>query len=79
MDIIVTLTEGEFDILESWLGVGEVQPWIQHALDNKIGQRVDATVEELTEFNANKLNKEQKLNILRGVKLKTRKERDGIL
>jgi hypothetical protein len=76
MDIIVTLTQGEFEILESWLGIGEVQSWIQHALDNKIRQRTDASILECTDRNPNKMNKQAKLELLKGVVLPTRVERD---
>jgi hypothetical protein len=79
MELIVNITDEEYAVLESWLGVGMVEPWLQHALDNKIRQRVDATILEVTEFNPQKLNQGEKLLKLVGVKLPTRKERDGIL
>jgi hypothetical protein len=76
MDIIVTLTQGEFGILESWLGVGKVKPWIQHALNNKIRQRIDASILECTDRNPKKMDKQAKLKLLKGVILPTRVERD---
>ena len=78
MDITVTITDQEYDILESYLGVGMVQPWLQHALDNKIRQRVDAAVLEYTDKNPKKMSHEQKLNDLSKVTLPTREDRVGV-
>ena len=78
MDITVTLTDDEHAILESWLGVGEVQGWIQHALDNKIRQRVDESVLECTYLNPKKLTYEEKLEELGKVVLPTRESRNPL-
>lgn len=78
MDIIVTITEQEFEILESWLGVGEVQKWLQHALDNKIRQRMDATILEHTNFNPKKMTSIQKMDEVKKISLPTREERDSL-
>ena len=74
MDIICTLTKEEHDVLEAVLGVGAVQLWLQHALDNKIRQRVNASVLEYTDFNPSKLDKAGKMEKLAGVKLKQRED-----
>jgi len=78
MNIIVTLTQGEFEVLESWLGVGEVQPWIQHALDNKIRQRLDASILECTYLNPKKLTRDEKLEELGKAVLPTRESRSPL-
>lgn len=75
--ISVTITNKEFEVLESWLGIGKVQGWIQHALNNKARQRVDATILEVTDRNPKKLDKNTKLLLLESIKLKTREERSG--
>jgi len=77
MDIIVTLTDKEFEVLESWLGVGAVQPWIQRALDNKIRLRVDASILKHTNLNPQKMTKDDKLTKLSKIELPTREMRDG--
>ena len=76
MDIICTLTDEENKVLESWLGVGQSQPWLQHALDNKLRQRLDATIIEVTDKNPAKLIQEDKLLALKDVVLPTKEERD---
>jgi len=76
--IQVQIEDLEYDILESWLGVGRVELWLQHALDNKIRQRVDASVFEATDQNPKKLSKETKLVLLAKTKLPTREDRDGL-
>ena len=78
MDITVTISDEGFKVLESWLGVGQVQPWVQHAIDNKLRQRVDASIEEHTTHNPSKLTEVDKLLILKDIELPTRIERDGI-
>jgi len=76
MDIIVTLTNEEFEILESWLGIGMIQPWLQHAIDNKLRKRVDASILEHTDKNPAKLTLDEKLIILESIQLPTKEERD---
>jgi len=78
MDIIVTITEEEYAVLESWLGVGEIEKWIQHALDNKIRQRIDASILECTYLNPKKLTHDEKLEELGKAELPTRESRDGL-
>ena len=78
MELKVTLTVDEYAVLESWLGVGEIEKWIQHALDNKIRQRVDASIAENTAYNPKKLDKTSKMFTLSTITLPTRKQRDGI-
>ena len=76
MNIICTITGEENKVLESWLGVGQIQPWLQHALDNKLRQRLDATIVEVTDKNPAKLSQEDKLLALKDVVLPTKEERD---
>jgi len=78
MDITVTISDKEFEILESWLGVGQIQPWLQHAIDNKVRQRTDASILEHTDRNPKRLSKESKIALLKNVSLPTREERDAI-
>ncbi|MBW1711222.1 MAG: hypothetical protein JRJ73_15325 [Deltaproteobacteria bacterium] len=74
--ITVQIEDLEYEILESWLGVGQVKAWLQHAIDNKCRQRTDASVLEHTDRNPKKLNKQTKLDLLKDVQLPTRAERD---
>jgi len=76
MNITVTILDKEFEILESWLGEGQVQPWIQHALNNKVRQRIDASIMESTDRNPNKLDVAAKLDLLKGVVLPTHEQRN---
>jgi len=74
MNITCTITEEEKNILESYLGVGKIQPWLQHCLDNKIRQRLDAAINEYTAFNPKKMTKEEKLTTLSGIELSQRED-----
>jgi len=74
--IQVQIEDLEYDILESWLGVGEVEGWLQHAIDNKCRQRVDASVLQHTDRNPKKIDRISKLNLLKDVQLPSRVERD---
>ncbi|MBW2091445.1 MAG: hypothetical protein JRI34_04880 [Deltaproteobacteria bacterium] len=76
MDIIIPVSGTEKMILESWLGKDMIQPWLQHALNNKIRQRIDASIVEASNLNPSKMNIKDKLDILKKVKLPTREERD---
>jgi len=76
--ITSTITKDEKRVLDSWLGEDKIQEWLQHALDNKIRQRIDNSVLEATDRNPKKLNKEAKLKLLKNVTLPTREERDAM-
>jgi len=76
--IQVQIEDLEYDILESWLGVGQVETWLQHAIDNKCRQRTDASIIEHTDRNPKKLSKQERLDLLKDVQLPTREERDRI-
>jgi len=78
MDIILTIPDEGKRILESWLGKKQIQPWVQHAINNKLRQRLDASIAEQTEFNPQKLTEVEKYALLKGVTLPTREKRDGI-
>jgi hypothetical protein len=79
MDITVTIPDDGVRVLESWLGVGQIQPWLQHALNNKLRQRLDASVLEYTDKNPKKLDEVAKMLVLKSVKLPTREERDDLV
>ena len=72
MNIVITITDDEKRVLESWLGVGQIQVWLQHAIDNKTRQRTDAYILEYTDSNPNKMSMEAKLSALSGIELPTR-------
>jgi len=74
--IQVQIEDLEYEILESWLGVGQVETWLQHAIDNKCRQRTDASVLEHTDRNPKKLNKQTKLDLLKDVQLPSREKRN---
>ncbi len=76
--ITVTISNEELAIANSWLGIGKLQGWLQHALDNKIRQRVDASIMEATKFNPKKMTKAEKLVEIAKVTLKSREERDAL-
>jgi len=79
MNITLTITDEEKKILDSWLGEDKIQEWLQHALDNKIRQRVDASILEHTDRNPKKMTKEAKISLLKDVVLPTREGRDGVI
>ena len=84
MNITVTIPNESKRILESWLGEGQIQPWLQHTINNKLRQRIDASILEETDKNPAKLSSantlEQiildKLPVLKDVTLPIREERD---
>jgi len=78
MDITITISDEGKRVLESWLGVGEIQPWLQHAIDNKLRQRLDASIVESTNLNPKKLTAEQKIAELSAIALPTRVDRDAV-
>ena len=78
MDITITMTDKEKEILESWMGVDTIELWLQHAIDNKIRQRIDASIEESTNLNPSKMTKEEKMTELEGITLPTKEERDAV-
>jgi len=67
MDIIITITDREKEILEHFLGENEIQSWLQHAIDNKLRQRVDACVLQYTDYNPSKMSMEDKMSTLSGI------------
>ena len=77
MNITITIPDEGERILESWLGVGQIQLWIQHAINNKLRQRIDASILEETDKNPKKMTKTDKLLALKDVVLPTKDERDG--
>ena len=77
MEIIISISDEGKRILESWLGVDQIQPWIQHAINNKLRQRLDASILEHTDKNPSKLEEADKLLALKDVELLTREERNG--
>lgn len=72
MDIIVTIPDEGKRILESWLGIGQMQKWLQDAIDNKLRQRVDASILEHTDRNPKKISEPDKLLILKDITLPIR-------
>lgn len=78
MDITVTIPDEGVKILNSWLGVGEIQAWVQHAINNKLRKRIDASILEETDKNPQKLEQDAKLLILKAVVLPTKEERDRL-
>lgn len=76
MNITVTITDDEKRILDSWLGENKIVEWLQHALSNKIRQRMDASLEEVSKLNPKRLTREEKLVELAKHVLPTRDERD---
>lgn len=74
MDIIITISDEEKRVLESWLGSEQIQPWLQHAIDNKLRQRIDASILEHTDKNPQKMIQADKLLILKDIILPTREK-----
>jgi len=77
ISIQVQIKTQEKKILESWLGKDMIQPWLQHALNNKIRQRVDASIVEASNLNPSKMNISEKLAVLDTLTLPTREERES--
>jgi len=75
MNITITITKRENEILESYLGIGKVQEWLQHCIDNKIRKRLDAVIIEQTNLNPEKLAKAEKIEAIKSVALPTRNQR----
>ena len=78
MNITVTIPDEGKEILESWLGVSQIQPWLQHAIDNKLRQRTDASILEYTEKNPKKLTKAEKFAELSKIELPAREEGNSL-
>jgi len=64
MDITMTITEQEKTILESWLGVGQIDLWLQNAIDNQIRKATDEAILQQTKFNPKKMSTSEKLATL---------------
>jgi len=64
MDITINITEQEKTILESWLGVGQIEAWLQHAINNQIRKAADEVILQQTKFNPKKMTIEDKLTAL---------------
>jgi len=76
MDITVTITEQQKELLEGMLGTGNVEVWLQNTINNKILQRAKACIKEETELNPDKLTLAEMLEELSGIKLPAREDRD---
>ena len=75
----IIITNKEEKVLRSWLE--DPQQWLEDAFNNKIRQRIDASVLEETNFNPKKMSHDDKLAELEKVVLPTKKERnerDGV-
>jgi hypothetical protein len=72
----ITITDEQKRILESWMGEGTIQAWLQHAIDDKFRNRVDASIVEHTAYNPKALSMDKKLEILKDITLPTRQQRD---
>jgi len=79
MEITLTIEAEEKKVLDSWLGTDKIQEWLQHALDNKIQQRVDASVIESTNRNPKKFSLTEKLTLLKDVTLPSKESRNSII
>ena len=74
----ITITDEQKRILESWMGKGTIQAWLQNAINEKFRNRVDASIMEHTAYNPKALSIEEKLKILSKIDLPTRQQRDEI-
>lgn len=79
MDVTVTIPDTGKKVLESWLGIGEIQSWLQYAIDNKLRQRIDASILEETDKNPQKLEQVAKLLILKDIVLPTKEKRNQVV
>jgi len=77
MEITTTISDDGEKVLKSWLGEAGIKDWLQHAIDNKLRQRVDASILEHTNLNPQKMTKDDKLIKLSKIELPTREMRDG--
>ena len=76
MNITITIPDDGKAVLDSWLGPDQIQTWIQHAIDNKLRQRIDASILEETDKNPKKMDQTAKLAALKDITLPTRVQRD---
>jgi uncharacterized protein (DUF924 family) len=76
MNIITTITAEEKRVLDSWLGKDKIQEWLRQAIDNKIRQRLDATILEVTDRNPQKLTRAEKFALIKDIVLPIREERN---
>jgi hypothetical protein len=74
--IQVQIEDEAYRVLESWLGIGGVEKWLQHAINNKARKRVDASILEHTNRNPKKISLESKLTLLSTITLPTKKTND---
>ena len=77
MDITITISDKAMEVLNSWLGEGGIEDWLNNSVTNKIRRRLNATVLEMTDRNPKKLTRAEKFALLDGLTLPTRAERDG--
>jgi len=69
----ITLQEEEEKALLS--DVVSIQEWIENAVRNKVRQCMDAVIEEYTDKQAKKLSHDEKLALIKNLKIKTAKEK----
>ncbi len=69
----IIITDEENRVLKSWLV--DSQQWLEDAFNNKIRQRIDASVLEETNFNPKKMTHDEKLAELKKIVLPTKAER----
>ena len=74
MDITFTISKEEHDVLESWMGVGAVEGWLQHALDNRIRKLLDHKILTDSDMNPKKMDKVDKLLEIKRIKDKAMEE-----
>lgn len=71
----IEITDEEDIVLRSWLE--DPQQWLEDAFNNKIRKRIDASIEEETNFNPKKMAHDDKLTELSKIALPTKAEREG--
>lgn len=75
MKVSIELTDIEEKVLNAWLGVDGMKDWIQHVGENKLRQRIDASILEWTNLNPKKMTQENKMIELDKITFPTKEER----
>lgn len=58
--------------------VSDFKEWIDHMIEHKIEQRVNAIIKDNSDKQPEKMAHDEKLGIIAGLNLSTRKERDQL-
>lgn len=67
IEVTLQIDEQDLRAVEAHIGKGKVSEWLQHALDDKTRRCVDRIIEEQTDRQPKKLQKEEKLALIKKI------------